>query len=54
MYSGFLFVGIAFSLLFIVMMAFVIYYKQISEGYEDQYKFKVMKNIGVTEKDIKK
>ena len=54
MYSAFLFVGIAFSILFIVMMAFVIYYKQISEGYEDQNKFKVMKNIGVTENVIKK
>lgn len=54
MYSAFLFVGIAFSILFIVMMAFVIYYKQISEGYEDWKKFKVMKNVGITESDIKR
>ena len=54
MYSAFLFVGIAFSVLFIVMMAFVVYYKQISEGYEDQKKFQVMRNIGIAEQDIKR
>lgn len=54
MYSAFLFVGIAFSVLFIVMMAFVVYYKQISEGYEDRKKFQVMRNIGIAEQDIKR
>lgn len=54
MYSAFLFVGIAFSILFIVMMAYVVYYKQISEGYEDQKKFKVMRNVGIAEQDIKR
>lgn len=54
MYSAFLFVGIAFSILFIVMMAFVVYYKQISEGYEDRIKFKAMRNVGIAERDIKR
>lgn len=54
MYSAFLFVGIAFSILFIVMMAYVVYYKQISEGYEDRKKFKVMRNVGIAEQDIKR
>lgn len=54
MYSAFLFVGIAFSILFIVMMVFVVYYKQISEGYEDRNKFKVMRNVGITERDMKR
>lgn len=54
MYSGLMFVGISFSILFIFMTAFVIYYKQISEGYEDQERFAVMKNIGLTDKEIKK
>ena len=32
----------------------IIYYKQISEGYEDAARFGIMKKVGITEKDIKK
>ena len=35
-------------------MVLIIYYKQISEGYEDQSRFEIMQKVGMTKKDIKK
>ena len=35
-------------------MAMIIYYKQISEGYEDKSRFEIMQKVGMTKKDISK
>ena len=35
-------------------MTMIIYYKQISEGYEDRGRFEIMKNVGMTNREIKK
>ena len=48
-----LFIGIVLSTVFIMAAIIIIYYKQISEGYEDQDRFKIMKKVGMTSKDIK-
>lgn len=53
MYAGFLFVGMSFSILFIFMTSFVIYYRQISESYEDQKMFRMMKKIGLTDGELR-
>ena len=53
-FGGLFFIGIIFSIMFIFAMAMIIYYKQISEGFEDQSRFTVMQNVGMTKKDIKK
>ncbi len=53
-YGGLFFVGIILSLLFIFATVLIIYYKQISEGYEDEGRFAIMKKIGLTTRDIKK
>lgn len=53
-YGGLFFLGIILSILFIAAMALIIYYKQISEGYEDQGRFEIMQKVGMTKKDIKK
>ncbi|MDO4168891.1 MAG: FtsX-like permease family protein [Lachnospiraceae bacterium] len=52
--GGLLFLASMVDILFIVVTALIMYYKQISEGYEDQKRFLIMRNIGMTTKEIKK
>ena len=53
-YGGLFFLGIILSALFIFAAAMIIYYKQISEGYEDKEKFDIMQKVGMTKRDIRK
>lgn len=53
-YGGLFFLGIILSVLFIFAAAMIIYYKQISEGYEDKEKFDIMQKVGMTKRDIRK
>ena len=39
MYGGFLFLGIFLGILFLMITVLIIFYKQISEGYEDKERF---------------
>lgn len=54
MYGGLFFLGIILSLLFVVATVLIIYYKQISEGYEDQARFDIMQKVGMTKQEIKR
>lgn len=54
LYGGLLFLGILLGVVFIFAAVLIIYYKQISEGYEDQSRFEIMQKVGMTEKDIKR
>ena len=54
MFGGLLFLGIFLSLLFVLSAVLIIYYKQISEGYEDASRFEIMQKVGMTKADIKK
>lgn len=54
MYGTFLFLGILLGLVFIFATAMIIYYKQISEGYEDRQRFQIMKKIGMSEAEVRK
>ena len=54
MYGGLLFLGIALSIVFLFAAVLIIYYKQVCEGYEDQARFGIMQNVGMTTRDIKK
>lgn len=51
-YGGMFFVGAFLSILFIMATVLIIYYKQISEGYEDKRRFKTMKKIGLDNREI--
>ena len=51
-YGGFLFIGILLSLLFIIFLTLVIYYKQITEGHNDRYNFEVMQKVGLDRKEV--
>ncbi len=53
-FGGLFFIGIILSILFLFACVLIIYYKQISEGYEDQSRFEIMQKVGMTKDDIKK
>ena len=52
-FGGILFIGIFLSIIFMVGTVLVIYYKQISEGYEDRERFVILKKVGLDQKQIK-
>lgn len=54
LYGGLFFLGILLGIVFIFAAVLIMYYKQISEGYEDRSRFDIMKKVGMTEKEIKK
>ena len=53
-FGGLFFIGMILSAMFIAAAALIIYYKQVSEGYEDQSRFAIMRKVGMTRQDIKK
>lgn len=42
------------GLLFLLATVLIIYYKQISEGFEDQRRFEIMRKVGMTEKEVRR
>lgn len=54
LYGGFFFIGILFSIAFILATGLMIYYKQISEGKADQAQFEILQKVGMSEHEIKK
>lgn len=54
MYAGLLIIGIYLSILFVIAVVLIMYYKQLSEGIEDQGRFKILKNVGLEEKQVRK
>ena len=54
MYGGFFFLGLFLGALFLMATVLIIYYKQISEGYEDQKRFEIMQKVGMSRREIKK
>lgn len=53
-FGGLFFIGVLLSIVFLVAAVIIIYYKQLSEGFEDQSRFEIMKKIGMTKEEIKK
>ncbi len=53
-YGGLFFLGIMLSIVFLFATILIVYYKQISEGFEDQSRFEIMQKVGMTKKDIRK
>lgn len=52
MYGGFLFLGLFLGLLFLLATVLIIYYKQISEGYEDQRRYQIMQQVGMSRREV--
>lgn len=54
LFGGLFFLGIILGIVFIFAAVLIMYYKQVSEGYEDQSRFEIMQKVGMTKKEIKK
>lgn len=54
LYGGLFFLGVLLGIVFILGAVLIMYYKQITEGYEDQSRFDIMQKVGMTKKEIKK
>lgn len=52
--SGFFFLGMIFGVTFTLATALIIYYKQISEGIDDQLRFEILQKVGMSHGDVKK
>lgn len=52
--GGLMFLAIVVSAVFVFAATLIMYYKQISEGYEDQGQFSIMRKLGMTKREIKK
>lgn len=54
LFGGLFFIGIFLGLLFTVATVLIIYYKQISEGYNDRERFIILQKVGMSQKEVKK
>lgn len=54
MYGSFLFLGIFLGLVFTMAAVLIIYYKQVSEGYDDRERFVIMQKVGMDNRTVKK
>lgn len=54
LFGGIFFLGIFLSIVFLAATVLIIYYKQVTEGYEDEARFGIMRKVGMTTKDIRK
>ena len=54
LYGGLFFLGMFLGLLFLMGTALIIYYKQISEGYEDARRFSIMQKVGMSRQEVKR
>lgn len=52
-YGAFFFLGMFLGLVFIFATVMIIYYKQVSEGYDDRKRFDIMQKVGMTEAEVK-
>lgn len=54
MNGGFLFLGLFLGILFLMITVLIIYYKQISEGFEDRERFAIMTKVGMSRDMVKR
>lgn len=54
LYGGMFFLGLFLGALFIMGTVLIIYYKQITEGYEDKQRFEIMQKVGMSNEEVKK
>ncbi|MDE7400317.1 MAG: ABC transporter permease [Oscillospiraceae bacterium] len=52
-YSGLFFLGVLMGGVFILSVALIMYYKQVSEGYEDVERFRILRKVGMSKREIK-
>jgi len=52
-YGGLFFLGMFLGLMFVMATVLIIYYKQISEGYDDRHRFDIMQKVGMTKQEVR-
>lgn len=53
LYGSIFFVGLFFVLMFLIATVLMIYYKQITEGFEDHDRFRIMEQVGMSGREVK-
>lgn len=54
LYGGLLFIGIYLGFLFLMATVLIIYYKQISEGYDDKERYQIMQKVGMSKREVRR
>lgn len=54
LYGGLTFTGLSLGIIFLIALGATIYYKQLTEGYEDRWSFVIYRQVGMDEKTVKK
>lgn len=54
MYGAILFIGIFVGVLFLMGTVMIIYYKQVSEGYDDRKRYQIMQKVGMSREEVKR
>lgn len=54
LYGGLFFLGLFLGFLFIMATVLIMYYKQVSEGYDDKQRFEIMQKVGLSKEEVKK
>lgn len=54
LYGMLLFMGIFFGLIFLMATVLIIYYKQVSEGYEDKQRFDILQKVGMSKPEVRR
>lgn len=54
MYGGLFFIGIFLGTMFLMVTVMIIFYKQISEGYDDKARYEIMEKVGMSNDEVKK
>lgn len=52
-YGGLFFIGMYLGLMFLMATVLIIYYKQISEGYDDRERYQIMQKVGMSKKEVR-
>ena len=52
-FGSLFFLGIFLGIVFLMAAILIMYYKQLSEGYEDQKRYEIMQNVGMSQKEVK-
>jgi ABC-type antimicrobial peptide transport system permease subunit len=54
LYGGLLFLGAFFAVLFLAVAVLILYFKQVTEGYEDKERFLILQQVGMDDQQVKK
>ena len=53
MYGGLFFIGIFLGSIFLMVTVMIIFYKQVSEGYDDKQRYNIMEKVGMSSEEVK-